>query len=174
MRYVAIILSPLLLFGSVLALGFWLSATEPESWKPQMGALPVEVRVAVVQAPSPNAPPLTPTSPARSDPRVPSGLEAPLQAVAADINLCVPHSLERDLGPIDIDVRFTPLRGGAFTHDVTVTTSWENEEVERCIAEVFEETTFMPDPNGRYEPSEFVFHFPDDAKRGLLGMRFVR
>lgn len=170
MRYVAIILSPLLLFGSVLALGFWLSSGEPDPWTPH--AAPLEVRFAVAPVPPPaSSVPAPLVVPRRFDPRVPTGLEAPLQAVAADINLCVPHC---DLGPIDIDVRFTPLRGGAFRRDVSVTTSWDNEEVERCIAEVFEETTFMPDPNGRFEPSEFVFHFPDDAKRGLLGMRFVR
>lgn len=53
-------------------------------------------------------------------------------------------------------------------------TSWHDEEVERCIAEVFEEVAFLPEPDGDFRPSEFVFHFPDDARRGLLGMRFVR
>lgn len=176
MRYFAIVLSPLLLFSAVVLLGFWLS-DDAEPWQPLTIEAPPPLAVNVVFTPPRGLEPVR-TSPAIAlpvqDSRIPAGLEAPLRAVASDINLCVPHSLERDLGPIDVQVRFTPIRGGAFGREVSVASSWDNEEVERCVAEVFEETTFMPEPNGRFEPSEFTFHFPDDAERGFLGMRFVR
>jgi hypothetical protein len=107
-------------------------------------------------------------------PRVPNGFVAPLRAVASDVNLCIAHSLKRDLGPINVRVRFTPRRDGAFVQGVEVSSIWGNRVVEDCIAEVFEETTFWPQPDGRFDPAEFIFHFPCDAAEGPLGMSLVR
>lgn len=121
MRYVAIVLSPLLLFAGVLAAGLWLTADSPQ-WPTEYStgvADPVmpQVRVAKVEA-NPAAGELTvrPESrlPRIVEPGVPPGLIAPLRAVAPEVNLCIPHSLERDLGPIDVAIRFTPVRSGAF------------------------------------------------------------
>lgn len=180
MRYVVIVSSPLLLFAGVVAAGLWLTSpgdgplpTPPPPPRAEaVQQLAVELAAKVPLPPPPSTAPPVPTTP--PEPGVPHGLEAPLRAVAADVNLCVPHSLERDLGPIDVTVRFTPSRAGAFAPGVVVTSTWDDAQVESCIAEVFEEATFWPQPDGDFRTSEFTFHFPDDARRGLLGMRFVR
>lgn len=182
MRYV-VIASPLLLFAGVVTVGFWLTADEPaqppiEDPRRALAVVQLATALETFSQPAPRPEPVAavPSAPPvpTADARVPRGLAAPLRAVAADVNLCIPHSLERDLGPIDVTVRFTPIRGGAFEQGVQVSSTWNDPQVESCIAEVFEETTFMPEPDGQFAPSEFVFHFPDDAYRGLLGMRFVR
>lgn len=180
MKYVVITLPPLLVFLAVIVAGeAWLGASsdgpslalvadarhldatrEREALTVARAVLPPPM--AVIHAPSLEG----------IDPRVPRHLAAPLKAVAADVSLCVSQRLERDLGPVDIDVRFTPVPGGGFAKGVQVSTTWDDPNVAECVAEVFEETTFMPEPGGRFEPSEFVFHFPDDAMSGLLGMTY--
>ncbi len=117
---------------------------------------------------------LEPPSPPTLDPPslVPPALEVPLRAVSPEIALCIPSALERDRGPIDLEVHFTPVAGGAFAPGTTVESSWHDEEIERCVAEVFDETTFWPSGAERFVPSSFVFHFPDDEQIGLLGLRF--
>jgi hypothetical protein len=180
-RYGIIIASPLLLFGLVVALGLWLTDGDAslEEVQPALASRGNDRVVMAVQlAMSPPAAVKRVDdrveSVAREDSRVPHELVSPLRAVAPDINLCIPHSLERDLGPIDVSVRFTPVRGGAFAPGVQVSTSWNDPVIEGCIAEVFEESTFMPEPDGRFEPTEFVFHFPEDVETGLLGMSALR
>ncbi|MCU0702209.1 MAG: hypothetical protein MUC96_37405 [Myxococcaceae bacterium] len=179
MRYGIIIVSPLLLFALVFGLGLWLTAHEPRSPELLEAAGVPHVRPVASDHDAPVAASraeheLVPVLQSRSASRVPRALEKPLRAVAPDINLCIPHSLERDLGPIDVAVRFTPIRGGAFAPDVLVSTSWNDPVIERCIVEVFDESTFMPEPDGQFEPAQFVFHFPDDAETGLLGMTVAR
>jgi hypothetical protein len=180
-RYAIIIVSPLLLFGLVVGLGLWLTDGDAslEEAMPHLASRGDERVVASVQLAM--SPPAAASrivdqgqAGAREEGHVPRALASPLRAVAPNINLCIPHSLERDLGPIDVSVRFTPVRGGAFAPGVQVSTSWSDPVIEGCIAEVFEESTFMPEPDGRFEPTEFVFHFPDDAETGLLGMSALR
>ncbi|MBL8921402.1 MAG: hypothetical protein JNJ54_21260 [Myxococcaceae bacterium] len=185
MRYVVVITSPLLLFAAVLGAGFWLASPDDLPRPPQPVRVEAVQQLAVelhaLSAPPQGraseegpSPPTGITTEEAREPGVPHGLEAPLRAVANDVNLCVPHWLERDRGPIDVSIRFTPGRAGTFAPGVTVTSSWDDPLVEACIAEVFEEATFWPQADGVFRPSEFTFHFPDDAQRGLLGMRFVR
>lgn len=179
MKYVVITLPPLLLFIAVLVAGEWLTR-QPSQFTLVAEATPADaareqhaLRFAVATTTPLAAPRLeTPRAAEPEDPRVPRNLAAPLRAVAADISLCVSQRLERDLGPIDIDVRFTPVAGGGFAQGTQVTTTWDDPNVADCVAEVFDEATFLPEPGERFEPSEFVFHFPDDAMTGLLGLSY--
>lgn len=180
-KYAVITVPPLLLFAVVLVAGEVLSAprAEPADGPEPEPVAPAPEPAAEPEPPAPAAareapPPALLDAPARQGPDslVPPHLEQPLKAVAPDISLCVSQSLERDRGPLDIDVRFTPTRAGSFAPGTQVTTSWDDEEVARCVAEVFEETTFWPSGQERGEPAEFVFHFPDDQLNGLLGLSY--
>ncbi|MEW5737613.1 MAG: hypothetical protein AB1938_01740 [Myxococcota bacterium] len=175
MKYLGIALPPLFLFVVVVVLGVsWTKepsrlvlvaeASHAETEREQ-GAL--ELAHAVVPRPAVDEAP-----PREVDERVPRHLAAPLKAVAPDISLCVSQRLTRDRGPIDVDVIFTPVEGGGFAPGTRVFTNWRDPEVEACIAEVFEESTFMPTNAERFERAEFVFHFPDDALAGLLGLTY--
>lgn len=180
---VIIVVPPLLLFSAVLVAGERLTR-EP-------GHLVLAEALAsrehpVSPEPRRQSPPLQPQRPPAPAPQqpavlrgadqtlvgVPPHLAAALQAVAPDISLCIPEKLERDRGPVDIDVRFTPKPGGGFAPGTWVGTSWDDEEIANCIAEVFDEATFLPSGRERFEPAQFVFHFPDDEMRGLLGLSF--
>jgi hypothetical protein len=169
MKHVVITLPPLLLFLVVVVAGARWTAEPSHLLLADARALDTErthEALRVAEAAPVRAAPTTSTT----DARVPPHLAAPLKAVAADISLCISPHLARDRGPIDVDVVFTPLAGGAFAKGTRVFTTWHDETVEDCIAEVFDETTFLPTAGERFERSEFVFRFPDDARAGLLGL----
>jgi len=183
MKYVVITLPPLLFFALVLVAGEVLTAPRAEfADTPAQESAPPPLAVMDPPVDEPMAHDTLPPAHVAAaqfaavqqgpDALVPPHLAAALKAVAPDISLCVPQSLERDRGPVDIDVRFTLAPGGAFAPGTQVTTSWDDPEVAACVAEVFEETTFWPSGRERYETSEFVFHFPDDAMSGLLGLTY--
>ena len=181
-KHVLIGLPPLLLFVAVVVAGAWwtsapssllLSAdTAQAETASEQAALEVAWAAPARAGSPPAAHPSLVPSPPRRDPRVPAPLDAPLRAVAADVSLCVSQRLPRDRGPIAVDVVFTPVPGGGFARGTRVFTNWHDADVEACVEEVFEEATFMPTDAERFEPAEFVFHFPDDARTGLLGLEY--
>ena len=168
MKYVLITLPPLLLFVAVVVAGEWLLNEQPLprerasiEFSQATSAPRLSAARVVTPPPAPTEISFVPAVP--EDPRVPPQLAAPLRAVAFDLNLCVPQQMERDLGPIDIEVRFTPTPSGAFAPGTQVTTSWDDPVVADCIAEVFDEATWMPsaaapkpqNPNRKQEISQF-------------------
>jgi hypothetical protein len=180
-KHVLIGLPPLLLFVAVVVAGAWwtsapssllLSSDAAQAETASAQAAPCVAWAPPVRASSSAAARPSLVSPPPRDPRVPAHLDAPLRAVAADVSLCVSQRLPRDRGPISVDVVFTPVPGGGFAQGTRVFTNWHDADVEACVVEVFEETTFMPTDAERFEPSEFVFHFPDDAMTGLLGLEY--
>ena len=178
MKHALIWLPPLVLFLAVVVAGEWwtrtpsplLLAADARSDEVQDQRAALEAAWVAPPPPPTAAPSLVPPPP--RDPRVPASLEAPLRAVAADVSLCISRWLPRDRGSIAIDVVFTPVRGGAFAPGTRVFTNWHDEDVEACVAEVFDEASFMPTDAERFEPAEFVFHFPDDEMEGLLGLSY--
>ncbi len=187
MKYVVIIGLPLLFLAAVLLGGEWMldraDSPPPEAAAEAPPPLPAPPVAELTRLPA--APPepahVEALATAAEEPvddapaaLVPADLATPLRAVAPDVSLCIPATLERDKGPLDVEVHFTPTPGGAFAEGTEVTTSWDDDEhtVAHCIAEVFDETSFWPAPPVRFQRSAFVFHFPDDAMHGLLGMHY--
>lgn len=179
MKHALIAVPPLVLFLAVVAVGErWtrdppalLSAPSPA---PALGEAFSPPTTGASQAGAQPAPPPSLVPPTPRDPRVPAHLEAPLRAVVVDLSLCVSRWLLLYRGPVDIDVVFTPEPAGAFARGTRVFSSWHDAEVEACVAEVFDEATFFPTGKERPERAEFVFRFPDDAQRGLLGLTYSR
>lgn len=107
----------------------------------------------------------------RRDDGVPRRLANALEAVAPELALCVNQHLVRDRGPVTITVHFRPTREGAFAPGTRVETSWDDETLAGCVAEVFDEMTFLPSGEEQAE-EEFVFQLPDDARSGVAGLRY--
>lgn len=183
-RLVWIVGAPLFTFAAVAALGAWLTQGPAPAIEPPVAA-PEPALVVAREAPPAERPPAAPVLPpapppqaaarapdeATRDDGVPRRLVSALEAVAPELALCVNQHLIRDRGPVTIAVHFRPTREGAFAPGTQVETSWGDDTLASCVAEVFEEVTFWPTGQEHAEEA-FVFHLPDDAISGVAGLRY--
>src|SRR5512140_3096209 len=119
MRFAVGLGLPIFVLFAALAAREWL-LEEPAPSRPETEAIAVEpppvpdepeVVVASAEQPAPAVPAPAPAAALADDAPsviVPADLATPLRAVASEVKLCIPESLERDRGPLDVEVHFTP------------------------------------------------------------------